>query len=66
MPLYGYCWLFHFFMKRSSAAVLMARITLKSKSHNRQKEGKFTSYCEAVNSLLERYVRDDVIAKMQA
>lgn len=38
-----------------------ARIPLKQKLHLRQREFTTTSYCEAINYLLEKYASDDVI-----
>lgn len=53
-------------MKRTAATELNSRIAQWSKFHKSQKEGNLTSYCEAVNYLIETYATEDVIAKTDA
>lgn len=49
------------FMKLPAVADFKAFIAHKSKLHKRQTEGTVTSYCKAINYLLEMCVTDDVI-----
>lgn len=48
-------WLLDFFIERPAATALNTHMTLKTKSHKRQKEGTVTvtSYCENVTYLLD-------------
>lgn len=50
-----------FFHEGDCIFALNACIALKSKSHDRQKEGTSTSYCKAVNYLPETSATDDII-----
>lgn len=50
-------------MKRPTAAMFKPHIALSSKSHQRQKESRVASYCEAVSYLLKKNPTDDVIAE---
>lgn len=59
--------MWHFFMKRQTAATLSSRIALRYQSpRKRQKEGALTIYCEEVNYLLKMYATSDVIAESDA
>lgn len=46
-----------------AAATLNVCIAFKYKPRKCHKEGKVTSYCEAVNYLLQTYATDDLIAE---
>lgn len=59
-------WPCHFFIRRSAADALKIGVALRSKSHKHQKEGTVTSYCKAVNCLLETYGTKRVIAETDA
>lgn len=55
-----------FFQGRPTAEALNACISFKSESHWRQKNSTVTSYCKPVNSLLEMYATEDIIAETDA
>lgn len=59
-------WLLPYFMKMLAAAVLTARLSLKSKSSHHSYKEVLTTYCQVVNHLLETYPRDDIIAEMDS
>lgn len=51
-----------YFMKMSAAAAVMFCLILKWKLSHYSVERVLTTYCQAVNHLLETYVTDDAIA----
>lgn len=53
-------------LKFAAVTELNAGIALKSKPHERQKEGTLASYCEAINCLLVTYATDDLISETDA
>lgn len=57
-------WLILFIMKKTAAAALTVRLSLKSRSlHARIKEGMLISYVQVINHLLKTYAMKDIIAK---
>lgn len=55
-----------FYENPPTAATLNAHITLRSELYSRQKMGTETSYCEAVNLLLETFAKNEEIVKTDA
>lgn len=58
-------WLFYFSMKKTASAALRA-ITCPTSWRRSRKEGKYTSYWEVVNFLLNTYATDDTTAEAYA
>lgn len=55
-------WLFDHFKTKTAKAALSCRMSTTENS-TAQREGPFTTYCRAVNYLLENYRTEDVIAE---